>query len=104
MDLCVADGGCAAQMLPTFSSAGIETLLHRIPKLSKRFLYLNDDVYVGCDIYPDDLYTHGGGVTVFTAWNLPECAADCPWSYIGKFRAEECVFNLIYRISLRFYR
>ncbi|XP_030385915.1 N-acetylglucosamine-1-phosphotransferase subunits alpha/beta [Scaptodrosophila lebanonensis] len=69
--------------LPTFSSAAIETFLHRIPKLSKRFLYLNDDIFLGAPLYPEDLYTEAEGVRVYQAWMVPDCALDCPWTYIG---------------------
>ncbi|KAH8407664.1 hypothetical protein KR222_009759 [Zaprionus bogoriensis] len=71
------------QQLPTFSSAAIETFLHRIPKLSKRFLYLNDDIFLGAPLYPEDLYTQAEGVRVYQAWMVPDCALDCPWTYIG---------------------
>ncbi len=45
--------------LPTFNSLAIETHLHRIPGLSKDFLYLNDDMFLGRpisrgDFLPDD--------------------------------------------------
>ncbi|SMX24254.1 stealth family protein [Boseongicola aestuarii] len=33
-------------VLPTFNSITIETLLHRIPGLSERFLYFNDDFFL----------------------------------------------------------
>ena len=33
--------------LPTFSSPSIEVHLHRIPGLSKKFIYMNDDVMFG---------------------------------------------------------
>ncbi|KAH8371677.1 hypothetical protein KR093_008432 [Drosophila rubida] len=69
--------------LPTFSSASIETFLHRIPKLSKRFLYLNDDIFLGAPLFPDDLYTDSEGVSIYQAWMVPDCATDCPWTYIG---------------------
>ncbi|EDW89476.1 N-acetylglucosamine-1-phosphotransferase subunits alpha/beta [Drosophila yakuba] len=69
--------------LPTFSSSAIETFLHRIPKLSKRFLYLNDDIFLGAPLYPEDLYTEAEGVRVYQAWMVPDCAMDCPWTYIG---------------------
>ncbi|KAH8316303.1 hypothetical protein KR067_004691 [Drosophila pandora] len=69
--------------LPTFSSSAIETFLHRIPKLSKRFLYLNDDIFLGAPLYPEDLYTEAEGVRVYQAWMVPDCALDCPWTYIG---------------------
>lgn len=35
------------QQLPTFNSNAIELQLHRIPDLTPRFLYLNDDVFLG---------------------------------------------------------
>ena len=33
--------------LPTFDSANIESYIHRIPNLSERYFYLNDDVFFG---------------------------------------------------------
>ncbi len=60
--------------LPTFSSPSIETHLHRIKGLSKKFMYLNDDVMFGRDVYPDDFITNGGGQKVFLAWSVPPCA------------------------------
>lgn len=69
--------------LPTFSSAAIETFIHRIPGLSRQFLYLNDDIFLGAPLYPDDLQTLAEGVKVFTAWIVPDCAPDCPWMFVG---------------------
>uniref|UniRef100_A0A182JKZ0 Uncharacterized protein n=1 Tax=Anopheles atroparvus TaxID=41427 RepID=A0A182JKZ0_ANOAO len=70
-------------ILPTFSSASIETFIHRIPGLSRHFLYLNDDIFLGAPLYPDDLLTLAEGVKVFTAWIVPDCAPDCPWMFVG---------------------
>ncbi|MCK0168574.1 stealth family protein [Jannaschia sp. S6380] len=39
--------GAHADLLPVFSSRSIETMIHRIPDLAERFLYLNDDIFVG---------------------------------------------------------
>ncbi len=50
--------------LPTFSSPAIEAHLHRIPGLSDKFIYLNDDVMFGRDVWPDDFYTHSNGQKV----------------------------------------
>lgn len=36
-----------ASALPVFDSAHIESYLHHIPGLAERFLYLNDDVFLG---------------------------------------------------------
>lgn len=50
--------------LPTFSSPSIETHIHRIPGLSQKFIYLNDDVMFGKDVWPDDFYSHSKGQKV----------------------------------------
>ena len=50
--------------LPTFSSPSIEAHLHRVPGLSDKFIYLNDDVMFGRDVWPDDFYTHSNGQKV----------------------------------------
>ena len=47
-----------AESLPTFNSSMIEMFLHRIPGLTERFLYFNDDMYTvkPCkfeDFFPD---------------------------------------------------
>ncbi|XP_055624663.1 N-acetylglucosamine-1-phosphotransferase subunits alpha/beta [Toxorhynchites rutilus septentrionalis] len=86
-------------ILPTFSSTAIETFIHRIPGLSKNFLYLNDDIFLGAPLYPDDLITLSEGVKVFTAWLVPDCAKDCPWMFVGDGSCdshcyvEECQFD-----------
>lgn len=53
-----------ASHLPTFSSPAIESHIHRIPGLSDKFLYLNDDVMFGAQVWPDDFYTHSKGQKV----------------------------------------
>ncbi|WAR03055.1 GNPTA-like protein [Mya arenaria] len=47
--------------LPSFSSPAIESNLHRIPGLSDKFIYMNDDVMFGKEVWPDDFYTHSSG-------------------------------------------
>lgn len=47
--------------LPTYNSNAIELQLHRIPNLSKRFLYLNDDVFFGREASRADFITISGG-------------------------------------------
>lgn len=47
-------------VLPTFNSHAIEACLHRIPGLADRFLYFNDDVFLGREMREDDFYTQGG--------------------------------------------
>jgi len=42
----------------------VQSSTFRIPGLSKRFLYLNDDVMFGKDIWPEDFYTESEGQKV----------------------------------------
>ncbi|KAK9754076.1 Stealth protein CR2, conserved region 2 [Popillia japonica] len=68
--------------LPTFSSPAIETHIHKIPGLSRKFLYFNDDIYLGAPIYLSDFYTEGLGYLVYLDYAMQNCAADCPWIYV----------------------
>ncbi|PIK44711.1 putative N-acetylglucosamine-1-phosphotransferase subunits alpha/beta-like [Apostichopus japonicus] len=68
--------------LPSFSSPAIESHLHRIPGLSEKFIYLNDDTMFGKDVWPDDFYSHAGGQKVYLTWPVPNCAEGCPSSWI----------------------
>ena len=61
--------------LPTFSSPAIETHIHRIPGLSQKFIYLNDDVMFGKDVWPDDFYSHSKGQKVRTLHHGAEAPA-----------------------------
>ena len=64
--------------LPTFSSPSIETNIHRIPGLSRRFLYFNDDLLLGSPVWPDDFFTFSKGFRFHLAWSLPGCNLNCP--------------------------
>ncbi|CAM1302043.1 Uncharacterised protein g3139 [Pycnogonum litorale] len=68
--------------LPTFSSPAIETHIHKIPGLSNKFLYLNDDVFFGKQMVPDDFYSKQDGFKVYLTWPVPNCAIACPTSWI----------------------
>ncbi|XP_071441865.1 N-acetylglucosamine-1-phosphotransferase subunits alpha/beta [Hetaerina americana] len=69
--------------LPTFGSPAIESHLHRIPGLSEKFLYLNDDMLFGKEVWPDDFYTTTYGQKVYLSWPVPECHEGCPPLWIG---------------------
>lgn len=69
--------------LPVFSSPAIEVHLHRIPGISNRFIYLNDDVFFGSDTWPDDFVTGAQGQKVYLAWEVPKCAPGCMDSWLG---------------------
>ena len=44
--------------LPTFNSLSIETFLHRIPNLSERYIYFNDDTFLWNKVNPSMFFTH----------------------------------------------
>ncbi|MGB8352717.1 MAG: stealth conserved region 3 domain-containing protein [Chthoniobacteraceae bacterium] len=46
--------------LPTFNSAAIEAHLHRIPGLSRLFLYFNDDMFLGQPVRREDFISASG--------------------------------------------
>jgi hypothetical protein len=69
--------------LPVFSSPAIETHLHRIPGLSKKFIYFNDDVFLGAPTLPEDFYLISGTQRLYQAWDVPKCAPGCSDSWIG---------------------
>ena len=53
--------------LPTFNSMAIECHLHRIPGLQERFLYFNDDVFLGKESLPDDFFSTEGKMKIFVS-------------------------------------
>ncbi|XP_040263582.1 N-acetylglucosamine-1-phosphotransferase subunits alpha/beta [Bufo bufo] len=68
--------------LPTFSSPAIESHIHRIPGLSQKFIYMNDDVMFGTYVWPDDFFSHSKGQKVYLTWPVPNCAEGCPGSWV----------------------
>jgi hypothetical protein len=64
-----------ATRLPTFDSGNIESYIHRIPALSERFIYLNDDVFFGAPVRADDWFWDAG---VYAAWSDEAVVADGP--------------------------
>jgi len=51
--------------LPTFNSNAIELQLYRIPGLSKQFVYLNDDIFLGREIKPSTFWGPASGQKYF---------------------------------------
>jgi len=64
-----------AAALPTFDSSHIESYIHRIPNLSERFFYLNDDVFFGAPVKLADWFWDGG---VYAAWSDEPEVTDGP--------------------------
>jgi len=59
-------------VLPTFNSCAIEAVLHRIPGLADRYIYLNDDVILGRPVVREDFFTADGGTVVYVEpWEGP---------------------------------
>ncbi|XP_062580822.1 N-acetylglucosamine-1-phosphotransferase subunits alpha/beta-like [Saccostrea cucullata] len=69
--------------LPTFSSPAIEANIHRIPGLSKKFIYMNDDVMFGKEVWPEDFFTQATGQRVYLTWPIPSCQEGCPSTWIN---------------------
>ncbi|XP_054609096.1 N-acetylglucosamine-1-phosphotransferase subunits alpha/beta-like isoform X2 [Dunckerocampus dactyliophorus] len=77
--------------LPTFSSPAIESNLHRIPGISQKFIYLNDDVMFGKDVWVDDFYTPSNGQKVYLTWPFSHCSKGCPGTLIENGKCnQEC--------------
>lgn len=57
-------------VLPVFNSHAIESCLHRIPGLSERFIYFNDDVFLGQPTSPNDFFSRGGRVMTYLSGHL----------------------------------
>jgi hypothetical protein len=51
--------------LPTFNSMAIESTLHRLPGISRLFLFLNDDIFLGQRLHPSDLAAGDGSPRSF---------------------------------------
>jgi hypothetical protein len=64
-----------AAQLPTFDSGNIESYIHRIPGLSERYFYLNDDVFFGAPVCVNDWFWPGG---VYVAWSDDALVTDEP--------------------------
>lgn len=57
--------------LPCYAARGIESQLHRIPGLADRFLYFNDDMFLGRSVRPEDFFDSLGRPKVFTCSRRP---------------------------------
>jgi Stealth protein CR2, conserved region 2/Stealth protein CR4, conserved region 4 len=64
-----------AHNLPTFDSCHIESYIHRIPNLSERYFYLNDDVMFGAPVQVDDWFSSDG---LYVAWSDEPTVSDGP--------------------------
>ena len=65
------------EALPTFSSHALEVNLHRIPGLSERFVYFNDDVFLLGPVKKTDFFVNGKPKEVM-AFQPARALADSP--------------------------
>lgn len=74
--------------LPVFNSSALTTQLHHIDGLSEHYLYLNDDMFFGNDVRPEDFWYGSGIAKVFPSKQTrpfgPAHAADAPHFNITK--------------------
>lgn len=64
-----------AAALPTFDSGHIESYIHRIPNLSERYFYFNDDVFFGAPVNLNDWFWDDG---VYVGWSDEPAVSDEP--------------------------
>jgi Stealth protein CR2, conserved region 2/Stealth protein CR1, conserved region 1 len=50
------------EVLPTFNSLSIESMMWRIPNLAEHFIYFNDDVFLTARLKPTDVFNNAGPV------------------------------------------
>jgi hypothetical protein len=62
-----------AAALPTFDSGHIESYIHRIPGLSERYFYCNDDVFFGAPVDVAAWFWDGG---VYVGWSDEPAVSD----------------------------
>jgi hypothetical protein len=59
--------------LPTFNSQAIEANLHRIPNLSERYIYFNDDFFLGRAVKRRDFFDRYGKIKILlSGWTTPK--------------------------------
>lgn len=69
--------------LPTFSSQAIESQLHRIPGLSERFIYFNDDILLWHPVTPEDFFDEAGRIRVYLDHRDVEWDESDPRFHVG---------------------
>ncbi|WP_312836883.1 stealth conserved region 3 domain-containing protein [Pantoea sp.] len=61
----------STEMLPTFNSHAIECCLHKIPGLSEKFIYLNDDFILSQPCLPSDFFDETGrSISYFESYGM----------------------------------
>ena len=92
--------------LPTFSSRAIECHLHRIPGLSERFIYFNDDVMLWGPTTPADFFDEQGRPIVYldrrrVVWNPKDKNFDLPVNNAARHCSRLLEEEFGYRVEQR---
>lgn len=88
--------------LPTFNSSAIEMNLHRIPGLSERFLYLNDDMFILNRVNMSDfIHRPSNKIKYFAQPQKPMLysASMSTWAYLKYYNAQEIKRAFDYQIT-----
>jgi len=81
------------EVLPTFNSLSIESMIWRIDDLSERFIYFNDDVFLTAPLRPEDVF-EGLTPVLRGKWvNLTEA------EHNPSFRSDPSKFNHFMQIN-----
>lgn len=66
------------EVLPTFNTNSIETMLFRVPGLSEYYIYFNDDVMLWNPVRREDFFVDGK-IVDYGYWHSTFTAALCRW-------------------------
>jgi len=84
--------------LPTFSSCSIEVYLSRIPDLSRKFIYFNDDITLMKPTFLSDFWTAENGTKLFPKKDITpnwwtsrkECTPECKLVFQNRHCDSKC--------------
>ena len=86
--------------LPTFNSHAIELYLHKIPGLSNKFLYFNDDTLLANTLSKEDLCCGTNGQKIYISTSQAnQCAEGCANKWLGDGKCQpvcnnhECLYD-----------
>jgi hypothetical protein len=68
--------------LPTYNSAAIEFNLHKIPGISKKFLYFNDDMLLLNNVTKEDFIINNK-YKIYQSYDVPDCNNECNLRMVG---------------------
>lgn len=69
--------------LPTFNSQAIELNINRIPGLSDKFIFMNDDFFFGEPVTKEDFCYNDFGQKLRMSWPIHHCVDGCPIEWVG---------------------